>query len=182
MTEQENAQEMRSERYYPSEEFISKSRVKSMQEYRTLYERSINDPEGFWMEMAEDLTWIKKWDRVVDYDFHEARVRWFEGGKLNVSANCLDRHQKTWRKNKAALIWQGEPVDELQVFTYQTLFQEVNKFANVFRKKVFLARVYRDVSLWDGPHIVAEKTRAETRAGAERVVVYLKREIQLLSA
>ncbi len=135
MIEQENAPEMKGERYYPSAEFISKSRVKSMQEYQALYERSINDPEGFWMEMAEDLTWIKRWDKVMDCDFREARIRWFEGGRLNVSANCLDRHLETWRKNKAALIWQGEPSDELQVFTYQTLFQEVNKFANVLKKK-----------------------------------------------
>jgi len=135
VTEHEKESERAADCYYPSEEFISKSRVKSKDEYQALYERSINNPQSFWSEMAENLTWIKKWESVMDWDFSRGYLRWFDGGQLNVSVNCLDRHLETWRKNKAALIWQGEPVDELQVFTYQTLYREVMKFANVLKKK-----------------------------------------------
>jgi len=85
--------------------------------------------------MAEDLDWIKRWDRVMDSDLKEGRVCWFEGGQLNVSANCLDRHLTTARKNKAALIWQGEPRGERRVFTYQMLHREVSRLANVLLQK-----------------------------------------------
>jgi len=121
--------------FSPSEAFRSRALVKSRAEYQKLYDRSIQDPEGFWSEMAEGLDWIRRWDRVMDNNLREGRVRWFEGGKLNVSVNCLDRHLTAARKNKAALIWQGEPRDERRIFTYQTLYREVNRFANVLLKK-----------------------------------------------
>jgi acetyl-CoA synthetase len=81
------------------------------------------------------LSWFKRWKRVLDYDFHEAKISWFEGGKINVSVNCLDRHLDSWRKNKAALIWVGEKVGEDRIYTYQLLHQEVCRFANVLRQK-----------------------------------------------
>ena len=110
--------------------------ISSMEQYEKMYKRSISDPEGFWGEMAnENIEFFKKWDKVLEYDFNEAKVQWFKGGKLNVSYNCLDRHIKTWRKNKAALMWQGEPVDEARTYTYMELYTEVNKFANVLKKK-----------------------------------------------
>jgi len=114
-----------------------KAHIKSMAQYEQMYKRSIEDPEGFWGEMAdESLDWYRKWDRVLDYDFRDdIKIEWFKGAKLNVSYNCLDRHLKTWRKNKAALIWQGEPVDDARTYTYQELYYEVNKFANVLKKK-----------------------------------------------
>lgn len=119
---------------YPPREFSEKAYIKSLDEYRELYQRSIKDPEGFWGELAEQLDWYKKWDRVLVEDFKEGKHQWFVGGKLNVCHNCLDRHLNTWRKNKAALIWEGEPLGESRTFTYQQLHYEVCKFANVLKK------------------------------------------------
>ena len=121
----------------PPKEFVEKAYIKSMKEYEKLYKRSIKDPEGFWGEMGEKyLDWFKKWDGPVEeYSFKDdIYLRYFVGGKLNVSYNCLDRHLKTWRKNKAALIWQGEPLEESRTYTYQELHREVCKFANVLKK------------------------------------------------
>ncbi len=109
--------------------------VKNMDEYKALYKRSMDDPEGFWGERAEELiSWDKKWDSVVDADLHKPEIKWFDGGKLNVSYNCLDRHLTNGRRNKAALIWQGEPGEDVKVFTYQMLHREVCRFANVLKK------------------------------------------------
>ncbi len=121
------------EKYPPPKDFQKKAHIKSVKEYRRLYKRSVENPEQFWAESAEQLSWVKRWRRVLDYDFNEARIRWFEGGKINVSFNCLDRHLDTWRKNKAALIWVGEPAGEHRIYTYQLLHREVSKFANVLK-------------------------------------------------
>ena len=122
-------------KFPPSREFSEKAHIKSLEEYKKLYERSIKDPEGFWGEQAQNLEWFKKWDKVLDYNFGgNLYIKWFQGGKINVTVNCLDRHLKTWRKNKAALIWEGEPGDS-RTYTYQQLHAEVCKFANVLRKK-----------------------------------------------
>lgn len=121
----------------PPKEFVEKARVRSMKEYEELYRRSIEDPEGFWGDMAEEhIDWFQKWDGAVEeYSFKDdIYLRYFAGGKLNVSYNCLDRHLKTWRKNKAALIWQGEPLEESRTYTFQQLHREVCKFANVLKK------------------------------------------------
>jgi acetyl-CoA synthetase len=120
--------------FYPPKELSEKAYVKSMDEYKALYKRSIEDTEGFWGELADQLDWYKKWDKVLVEDFKEGKHEWFVGGKLNVSYNCLDRHLKTWRKNKAALIWEGEPEGESKTYTYQQLYYEVCKFANVLKK------------------------------------------------
>ena len=95
-----------------------------------VWERADKDPEGFWAEQAQQLDWFKTWDKVLEWDCPWAK--WFIGGKLNVSYNCLDRHVKTARKNKAAIIWEGEPGDE-RVLTYRDVWREVNKFANVLK-------------------------------------------------
>ncbi len=101
-----------------------------------MYKESIESPDTFWAKMAdENIEFFKKWDKVVEADLNEAKIAWFKGGKLNVSYNCLDRHIKTARKNKAALMWQGEPVDEARTYTYIELYHEVNKFANVLKAK-----------------------------------------------
>ena len=102
-------------KFYPSEEFKAQANIKSEEEYNKIYKRSIEDPEGFWAEKAEELDWFKKWDNVFRYT-ERPFVKWFEGGKLNVSYNCLDRHLKTWRKNKAALIWEGEPEGDSETY------------------------------------------------------------------
>lgn len=121
-------------KYFPSREFQKKAAIKSFRQYKEIYKQSINDPQDFWAERAKDLHWFKKWENVLEYDFTEAYVKWFEGGKINVSYNCLDRHLYSWRKNKAALIWIGENSDESKIYTYQMLHTEVSRFANVLRK------------------------------------------------
>jgi acetyl-CoA synthetase len=117
----------------PPEEFKKKAYIKTMDEYQALYKKSIDDPDGFWAEQAGQLHWSKKWDKVTDWDFKKPEVKWFIGGKLNVSYNCLDRHLAI-RGNKAALIWQGEPLEESKTYTYQQLHYHVCKFANVLKK------------------------------------------------
>lgn len=120
--------------YPPSEEFAKNAYVSSREQFDDMYKRSIEDPDGFWGEMAEELDWFKKWDKVMEYDFVKGTTKFFEGGRLNVAYNCLDRHLNGFRKNKAALIWQGEPEDEVKIYTYQQLHYEVCRFANVLKK------------------------------------------------
>ncbi len=117
-------------------ELAEKAHVKSMAQYEAMYKESIESPDTFWAKMAdENIEFFKKWDKVVEADLTEGNIAWFKGGKLNVSYNCLDRHIKGPRKNKAALMWQGEPVDEARTYTYIELYYEVNKFANVLKKQ-----------------------------------------------
>jgi len=96
-----------------------------------IYEEANGDLEGFWAEQAESIDWFRKWDQVLDWKVPDAR--WFVGGKLNVCYNCVDRHLSTWRKNRAAIIWEGEPGDE-RVLTYQDLYREVNQCAAVLQR------------------------------------------------
>jgi len=114
--------------FQPPEEFSSHARLKSMEEYRTLYRDSLRDPEAFWSKHAEEMHWFKKWSKVRDWKL--PFVKWFVGGHTNISFNCLDRHLGTIRKNKAALIWEGEP-GETRTLTYLQLHREVCRFANV---------------------------------------------------
>ena len=101
--------------------------------YENAHAQSIKDPEGFWAEQAKKyLTWEKEWDYVLKYDFKEAKIAWFGNGKINTSYNCLDRHMKTWRKNKLALIWVGEQGD-VRTYSYYALNREVCQFASVLR-------------------------------------------------
>jgi len=121
--------------FAPSKEFSSKALIKSFDEYETMYRKSVEDPDGFWAEMAEkNLTWFKKWDKVLDYDFNKPYIKWFSGGKLNASYNCLDRFINTPVRNKAAIIWEADD-GSYKTYTYQQLFMEVNRFANVLKKQ-----------------------------------------------
>ena len=97
---------------------------------RALYEKADRDLEAFWAEAAESIDWFQKWERVLEWE--PPHAKWFLGGKLNVAYNCLDRHVRTWRRNKAAIVWEGEPGEE-RVLTYSDLFREVSKFANVLK-------------------------------------------------
>lgn len=117
-------------RFEPPDHFRERAHIKSLQEYESLYHESVTDPEKFWGQIAEELYWFKKWDRVLDWKVPWAQ--WFVGGQLNLSYNCLDRHVQTWRKNKAAIIWESEP-GEVRTLTYQQLHREVCKFANVLK-------------------------------------------------
>lgn len=116
-------------------DFVQKARISSLEEYRQKYEYSIRNPEEFWAKEAEEhLTWFKKWDKVLEHDFPNAKIKWFLGGKLNLSYNALDRHLNTHRKNKAAIIWEGDFPEENRTITYHELYREVCRLANVLKK------------------------------------------------
>ncbi|MBI1933037.1 MAG: acetate--CoA ligase [Ignavibacteriales bacterium] len=114
--------------FYPSDSIVENANVK---EYEKTYKRSIKDREGFWAEQAETLDWYKKWDKVLD-DKNKPFYKWFVGGKTNIIQNAIDRHLKNWRKNKIAIVWEGEPGD-VRVFSYHALNREVTKFANILK-------------------------------------------------
>ncbi len=118
----------------PSAEFIAQANAKTA-DYQALYQESIDNPEAFFARMAEErLTWFRKWDTTLEQDFNKAHVRWFQGGKLNVAYNCLDRHLNTPLKNKAAILWEPDNPDEAsRTFTYQELHREVSRAANVLK-------------------------------------------------
>src|SRR6476619_672497 len=115
----------------PPAEFSANAYVKSFEEYERIYDHAANDPAAFWAEQADALDWFRKWDTVLEWN--EPHAKWFVGGKINISYNCLDRHLTTWRKNKAAIIWEGEP-GETRTLTYQQLHREVCRFANVLKR------------------------------------------------
>jgi acetyl-CoA synthetase len=117
--------------FKPSKDFVKSANLKSFAEYKKLYAKSINSPEEFWGKQAAELLWRKKWTKVLQWRLPFAK--WFVGGKLNVSENCLDRHLSGPRRNKAAIIWEGEP-GERRVLTYQQLHREVCVFANVLKR------------------------------------------------
>ena len=119
--------------FNPPEAFSERAYIRNLVEYKEIYQWSISDTEGFWGEMAEQLDWYKKWDKVLVEDFKEGKHEWFVGGKINVCHNCLDRHIRTWRKNKAALIWEGD-IGDSKILTYQQLYREACRFANVLKK------------------------------------------------
>jgi len=118
----------------PSKEFSEKAIIKNMEEYKKLYNKSVEDPDGFWAEVAENnITWYKKWDKVSEWNFEKPEIKWFLGGKLNASYNCLDRFLTTPIRNKAAIIWERDD-GRYVTYTYQQLYYEVNRFANVLKK------------------------------------------------
>ncbi len=117
--------------FKPSAAFAKKARIGSLAEYRRLYRESIAHPEKFWAREAKELTWQKPWNKVLEWKAPFAK--WFVGGRLNVAENCLDRHLHGPRRNKAAIIWEGEP-GEKRVLTYQQLHRDVCRFANVLKR------------------------------------------------
>ncbi|MDP2106822.1 MAG: acetyl-coenzyme A synthetase N-terminal domain-containing protein, partial [Desulfobulbaceae bacterium] len=122
MSTEKNIESLSTEKrvFNPPEEGKQDACIKSMAEYEAHYKRSMDDPDGYWADRASELlTWDKPWDQVIDADLYKPEVKWFVGGKLNVSTNCLDRHLTNGRRNKAAIIWQGEPEEDVKVYTYQ---------------------------------------------------------------
>ena len=115
----------------PPSDFAAKASVGSFEAYEKLYAEAAANPEQFWADRADELSWFRKWDSVLEWN--EPFAKWFDRGKINVSYNCLDRHLTTWKKNKAAIIWEGEP-GETRTLTYLQLHTEVCKFANVLKK------------------------------------------------
>jgi len=113
--------------FAPSAEFTANAVINDP----GIYARAAKDPEAFWAGFAEELEWIEPWSKVLDWNPPDAR--WFVDGKINVAANCLDRHARSWRRNKAAFIWEGEPGDR-RTLTYFDLYRQVCQFANVLKK------------------------------------------------
>lgn len=128
MSKPVNNDQAAGEVYHPSQEVAETAHV---QEYEMLYRQSLEDPEAFWGERAEELEWFRKWDKVLD-DSNAPFFKWFVGGQTNIVHNALDRHLKTYRRNKLALIWEGEPGD-VRSFSYFALNREVSRFANVLK-------------------------------------------------
>jgi acetyl-CoA synthetase len=117
--------------FAPPADLAANAEIKSLDDYQALYDRAAADPTAFWAELAQkELDWFQQWDTTLDWQ--PPFAKWFVGGKINISHNCLDRHLTTWRKNKAALIWEGEPGDS-RTLTYAQLHREVCQFANVLK-------------------------------------------------
>ena len=119
--------------FYPNQEFSDHALIGSLDQYRDLYEKSMSDPDAFWSAVADRITWYKKWDTVREFDFVKGNIKWFDGAKLNVSYNCLDRHVDAGHGDQTAIIWEGNNPEEDQAFTYGELLAEVQKFANVLK-------------------------------------------------
>jgi len=114
---------------------VAKDAFINADQYQQMYRRSIEDPEGFWSDLADEFVdWFKKWDKVWEYDYEKAVIKWFEGAKLNVSYNCLDRHLDT-RGDQVAIIWEGDNPAEDKKITYRELHEEVCKFANALKAR-----------------------------------------------
>lgn len=112
-----------------------KNHINNVDEYNKFYKKSIQDPENFWADQAgQYLSWEKKWDFVLSYDFDDAEIKWFEGGILNASYNCLDRHMDS-NKDKIAYYWEGDEPGNQKSITYADLYKQVNRFAAVLKLK-----------------------------------------------
>ncbi len=121
-------QNFEGEVFFPSQDIVQNANV---QDYETWYQQSIEDPDAFWAERAEELEWFQKWDKILD-DSNAPFFKWFVGAKTNIVHNAIDRHLKTWRRNKLALIWEGEPGD-VRTFSYHAMDREVSKMANILK-------------------------------------------------
>ena len=126
---------MSHEKVYPVPEAFAASAHINSDRYQEMYQRSVDDPEAFWAEQAEQfVSWYKPWDKVLEWDFHEGTIRWFEGAELNVSYNCVDRHLAT-RAEQTAIIWEGDNPDEDKKISYRELHREICTFANVLKAR-----------------------------------------------
>jgi len=120
-------------KFNPPLEFSANAHVKNMDQYQSEYNQSIGDRNAFWAEKAERISWVKKWDSIGEFDYVNANIKWFEGGKLNVSYNCLDRHVAAGDGDRTALTWEGNNPEEDRHFTYAELLKKVQKFSNVLK-------------------------------------------------
>ena len=120
-------------RFNPNPEFTKNAWISSEEQYNNIYNESIQDPDTFWAKIAERLHWNKKWSSVCEFDFVNANIKWFEGGKLNVSVNCLDRHVEAGNGEKTAIIWEGNDPNESKHFTFNELLEKVQRFSNVLK-------------------------------------------------
>ncbi len=126
---------MSKDKVYPVPPSVASTAHIDKTKYEAMYQESISDPEGFWSKQAEEfVTWYKKWDRVLDWDYHKGHIRWFEGASLNVSYNCIDRHLEN-RGEQTAIIWEGDNPNDDKHITYKELHEEVCKLANVLKAR-----------------------------------------------
>ena len=108
--------------------------IKDLQDYRETYKRSVEDPEGFWAEQASSFAWHRKWDTVLDWNFDKPDIKWFDGGKLNITENCLDRHIAE-RGDQTALLWEpNDPQEPAKHITYSELLAQVCQCANALKE------------------------------------------------
>ncbi len=125
---------MSDSKVYPVPENFSNAHINAEQ-YQAMYRQSVDDPEGFWAQQAETfLSWYRPWDKVLEWDYHKAHIRWFEGGKLNVCYNCLDRHLDS-RGEQPALIWEGDDPAEDTTLSYRELYEDVCRLANALKAR-----------------------------------------------
>ena len=120
-------------KYAPNPELSKNAHVTNMDEYKKLYENSINNPEGFWEEQANRISWFKKWNKVWDWNFDDAYIKWFEGAKLNACYNCVDRHVENRHGNEIGLIWEGNDPNESKEYTYNELLEQVQLAGNALK-------------------------------------------------
>ncbi len=126
---------MSEDKVYPVPAHLPRKPLVDEDKYYALYRQSIEDPEGFWEAQAKQfLSWDKPWDQVLEWDYHKAHIRWFEGGRLNVSANCLDRHLKT-RGDQTAILWEGDDPGDVRRISYKELHAEVCRLGNLLKKR-----------------------------------------------
>ena len=126
---------MSESKIYPVPEEFAKNAHITSEMYEAMYKRSIEDPDGFWADQANEfLDWMKPWGKVQEFDFTKGDIRWFEGGKLNVSYNCLDRHLET-RGDQVALLWEADNPEVDKKVTYRELYEDVCKFSNVLKSR-----------------------------------------------
>ena len=110
-------------------------KIKTVEQYVDLYRKSVQDPEGFWGEIASEFQWKKKWDRILEYDWKKPEFKWFGGGELNITENCLDRHLDE-KGDQAAIIWEpNNPGEEERILSYRELYREVSRFANALKRQ-----------------------------------------------
>ncbi len=122
-------------KFPPPKEFVDQAYVKSRTEYEKMWKESVENPETFWGGIANELFWFKKWDKVNQENFAKADIKWFLGGKTNISYNCLDYQVEKGKGDKVAILFQGEPDEDVKKYTYSALLREVSRFSNVLKKK-----------------------------------------------
>jgi len=120
-------------KFPPPLKLSMKARIRSIEDYRQMYRKSLEDPAGFWEEYARELDWTKTWDKVCEGDFEKTQVKWFPGAKINAAQNCLDRHLRTGRRAQTAILWEGRS-GEKRTFTYEELHREVCRFSQVLKR------------------------------------------------
>jgi acetyl-CoA synthetase len=122
-------------KFPPAKAFVDQAYIKSREEYEKMWKESIDSPETFWGRIASDLFWFKKWDKVNEENFAKGELKWFVGGKTNISYNCLDYQIEKGKGDKVAILFQGEPEDDVKKLTYNQMLKLVSRFANVLKKK-----------------------------------------------